>query len=149
MINDMFDDVFRYFDALTNYTEDSIVNRGLKTVIKKPHNLYSVHDADGNIIKQVLEVVYTPFSKNDIDVTTEDDYLVIKIGRNNEPNAISSDNISMIYHGISGQCAVFKLRLTDSVDAKSISAKAEDGILRIDIPIIKKKEQEPLRIKIQ
>lgn len=148
-MNNMFDnDLFRWFDALANYTGDSICNKGLKDIIKKPHNLYSVFDDDGNIVKQVFEVVYTPFSKNDIDVHTDGEYLLIKIGNENEP-AIDDKHVNMIYKGISGHSSMFKLLLNDNVDKTGITAKADDGILRIIIPFRKRIEEKPQRIEIQ
>lgn len=107
-------------------------NRGLKKLISKPHNLMTRKDENGNIVSFSLEVVYTPFKKSDVKVKVFDNVLTVTCGSEN--NIKDPD---MIYCGISNQSYTFSIPLTDNVDLEKITARAEDGILYLDLPIKK------------
>ena len=57
----------------------------------------------------------------------------------------------MDYCGISHQAYSFTIPLSDMVDINGISAKAEDGILYIDLPVKKLEEKTatPLAIEVK
>lgn len=61
-------------DALT-----SVANNGLKQILNRPHNLLAGKDKDGNTVYRI-EVVYTPFTKKDINVDFMDDFLEVRVG---------------------------------------------------------------------
>jgi hypothetical protein len=65
-----------------------------------------------------------------------------------ENNAVSK---LLSVNGISQQSYEFSIPLAESIDCNSISAKAEDGILRIDLPTkkIEEKKSVPLTIEVQ
>ena len=79
----IWDDMFRMADALTLYPakEKSLENNGLKRLIGRPHNIVNVKDKDGNVVAQKLEVVTTPFKKNEVSVTVgTNNMLEVKCG---------------------------------------------------------------------
>ena len=57
----------------------------------------------------------------------------------------------MDYCGISHQSYEFSIPLSDTVDSKKISAKADDGILYINLPVkeIEEKKEQPLQITVE
>ena len=150
-------------DALT-----SVANNGLKQILNRPHNLLAGKDKDGNTVYRI-EVVYTPFTKKDINVDFMDDFLEVGVGmpwedaeakegdkKVKEPEAEkepaekaepAAPEFKEIYHGISGKPFAFKLFLKnlldwqceEEIDREGIKAKAEDGILSITIPTKKKR----------
>jgi len=140
---DDFDNMFRQMDAMFNYplSCDTTKNRGLRSRIKKPHNLITNRDKDGKVTGYSIETVYTPFSKDDVKVEVKNNVLTVKCGKENK---IKDEN--MDYCGVSYQSYEFSLPLSESVDMSKISAKADDGMLRIDIPV---KEELPNKDVIQ
>ena len=146
-MNDIFDDVFAAMDAFWRYpeTDRSLMNRGLHGIIKIPHNLYTVKNDKGDVEKQILEVVYTPFAAKDVAVDIENNVLTIKIGNENFK---TKDSESMVYHGISNQCREFAIKLSNKCDISKIAAQAVDGILRIEIPFMKEVKPETIRIPV-
>jgi HSP20 family molecular chaperone IbpA len=143
-------DVFKFMDALLRYPfeDQQIANSGLKQIIHRPHNLIEVHDAKGNIIAQRVEVVTTPFTKDDVKVTVLNNILTVECG-NEKSEAKADANDKIIYHGISSQSYAFMLTLPQNVDQKAITAKNEDGILKITLPLIAVKEPEPTQIAVE
>lgn len=133
-MTDIFNDIFRMIDLA--YHSDDTTNRiptyGLKGIISKPHNLYSIKDENGEITEWQIDTVYTPFTKDDITATVSDGVLSVEIGnKNKEPDP----NIQ--YCGISNQYSKFALRLSDKIDTDAITTSASDGILKIKMPVKK------------
>jgi HSP20 family molecular chaperone IbpA len=146
----IWDDMFRMADALTLYPakERSLENNGLKRLISRPHNIVNVKDKDGNITAQRLEVVTTPFKKNEVNVTIDaNNMLTVDCGTKEEVEEKSEkeEPETYIYKGISTQNYTFSIKMGDNVDKDAIKAKNEDGVLVVTLPF-KKKEDEPKQI---
>ena len=130
-----------------NIVKEELQNNGLKSVIKLPHNIYFEQDENKVVTKQVIEIVYTPFSKDDIKIELQNSILTVFIGKNNKINRYIPKYL--VYHGISNQAKSFSLKLLDIVDQKRISAKAEDGILTLIFPYkLETPKEKPVEIKI-
>jgi len=123
--------------------ENRFQNTGLKGLISKPHNLYTVKDEEGNITEWKMELVYTPFKKDDISVKFSNGVLSVEIGTENKDK-----DKDMVYRGISNQYTKFSLTLSDKIDTEKIAAKADDGILSITMPVKKAAPQEARQITV-
>lgn len=143
MFSDM-DNMFKRMDAMMSYPLSSIENRGLKTLIRRPHNLITKKDDDGNVIGHGIQVVYTPFHRDEVKVEVLDHILTVKCGFEN----LAKDE-TMDYCGISRQSYEFSIPLAKTVDCEAITAKAEDGILYIDLPMKKIEEKKSLPLTIE
>lgn len=137
------DDMFRQMDALVQYPlkERTIETKGLRGLINRPHNIINMTDKDGKVIGQKLEVVTTPFKKDDVKVTIDENTLSVECGAENKEE-ITNDNY--VYKGISSQSYAFAIKLNSKVDRTEIKAKNSDGVLTVTIPF--KKEEEPKKI---
>lgn len=134
-------------DAITN-----VVNNGLKQILNRPHNLFVGKDKDGNTVYRI-EVVYTPFTKKDINVDFMDDFLEVSVGlpwedveakeddkKVKEPEAEkepaekaekaepATPGFKEIYHGISGKPFAFKLFLKNLLDWQCEEEIDREGI---------------------
>lgn len=131
---DPFANMFRNLEAMMDF-DFARESKGLKKYIHRPHNLISIKDKDGKIQSYALEVVYTPFKKDECQIKILDGVLTVRCGSENKVRDEDMD-----YCGISHQSYEFSLPLSDSIDVKAIEAKAEDGMLYINLPV--KKEEE-------
>ena len=111
---------------------------------------FVIVDKDGKVTGYSIETVYTPFKKSDIEVTVEKGALTVKCGGKTEESGESKDK-TMNHCSISYQAYEFTLPLTEDVDMEKISAEAEDGMLRITLPLkeIVQKEEKPLKIEVK
>ena len=135
--------MFRNLEAIMDFDFNK-ESGGLKRWIKRPHNLITKKDKDGKIESYQLEMVYTPFKKNDVKVEILDGTLTVKCGSENK---IKDED--MDYCGISHQSYSFSIPLSDSIDIGAIDAKAEDGVLRIGLPVKKIEDKKPLSISVE
>lgn len=89
---------------------------------------------------------YTPFKKSDVHVKVVDNSLSVRCGSEN----LEKDD-DMDYCGISRQSYEFRLPLSETVDAKLITARAEDGMLYITLPAkkVEEKKEDTQVIEIQ
>lgn len=138
--SETWDDMFRTMDALMQYPlkERTIETQGLKSLIHRPHNLINVTDDNGKVVGQKIEVVTTPFKKDDVKVTVEDNTLSVECGNDNEEE---TSEANYVFKGISSQRYSFALKLGNCVDRTAIRAKNVDGVLTITLPF--KKEDDP------
>lgn len=139
-MRDIFDDMLNTWLAFANYTDPKnrkkiiLENQGLKPLISRPHNIYATrkdNKPDGDITSYVLEVVTTPFKKDEVKIQVKNDVLTVTCGNENAPIEASYFNL---YKGISSQTFTFSIRL-NKIDTEKITAKVEDGILRIIMPV--------------
>lgn len=143
---------FNRANAMLSYPASAakkLANVGFRQ-IKRPHNLITLKDKDGKVTGYSIETVYTPFKKSDIEVTVEKGALTVKCGGKTEESGESKDK-TMNHCSISYQAYEFTLPLTEDVDTEKISAEAEDGMLRITLPLkeIVQEEEKPLKIEIK
>ena len=146
MLNDAwfpFGNMFKNLEAVMDFDFNK-ESRGLKRWIKRPHNLITKKDKDGKIEKYQLELVYTPFKKDEVKVEVLEGVLNVKCGSENK---IKDED--MDYCGISHQSYSFSIPLADAIDVNAIEAKAEDGILYIELPVKKAEEKKALPISIE
>ena len=146
MMNDTlipFENMFKNLEAIMDFDFNK-ESRGLRRWIKRPHNLITKKDKDGKIESYQLELVYTPFKKDEVKVEVLDGALTVRCGSENK---IKDED--MDYCGISHQSYSFSIPLSDSVDIDSIDAKAEDGVLYISLPVKKVDERKPLSMEVK
>ena len=139
-------------NALMNYpftAAKKLANSGFRQ-IKRPHNLITLKDKDGKVTGYSIETVYTPFKKSDVEVTVDKGALKVRCGSKTEETGKSKDK-AMNHCSISYQSYEFTLPLTEDVDTARISAEAEDGMLRITLPLkeVIEEKDEPLKIEVK
>lgn len=141
-IDDMWmKDIFR--SPLSQKIESELkkmTNKGLPS-IQKPHNLYVIKDDDGNIIANKLEVVTTPFAKDEVSVVLKDNVLQVKCGTKKEEKKTTEETI---FHGISSQSYSFSLQLSEKVDRENVKAENKDGILTVVFPFKHDKKEDEI-----
>jgi len=141
MYNIIANDVFSMMDAFMNYKAPSIQNQGLKNIINRPHNLININDKDGKLTAQRLEVVTTPFKKDEVSVTinNKNGVLTVKCGFENKKD---KEDENFVFKGISSQTYEFSLKLPNNIDKSKISAENKDGILKVTLPIMETEETD-------
>ena len=150
-IFDKLDEMWRNMDWLMNrplQLEDNSAfkNRGLKRLIGRPHSLITKKDKDGKVTGWSIELPYTPFAKDEVKVEVKDHALFVTCGTENKTRDENMD-----FSDISYQMFSFSIPLSENVDVAKISAKADDGMLRIDLPAkaIEEKKTDVLKIEVQ
>lgn len=140
-----FSNMFRNLEAMMDFDFNK-ESRGLKRWLKRPHNLITKKDKDGKIEGYQLETVYTPFKKDEVKVEVLDGVLTVNCGSENKIKDEEMD-----YCGISRQSYSFSIPLSDTIDINAIDAKAEDGVLYINLPVKKMEEKKitPLSIEVK
>lgn len=148
-IFDRMDEMWRDMEWFFNrplQLEDSSAfkNRGLKRIIGRPHSLITKKDNDGKVTGWSIELPYTPFTKDEVNVEVKDHSLVVTCGTENKTRDENMD-----FSDISYQMFSFSIPLSDNVDVTKISAIANDGMLRIELPAKAVEEKKPEVLKIE
>lgn len=126
--NNDYDPFFDFFAPLT-YSEKRY-ERGLqmKTDIKEDDHSYT------------LEVELPGIDKNDIHVSLNDGYLTIQAKAESKNDANSNDHTRYIHRERFSGVSTRSYYVGD-VDAHAITAKFENGVLKVTLP--KEKEEKP------
>ena len=141
------DDMWRSMAAMMQYPfneEKTIEKAGLKSLIGRPHNIVDVTDKDGNTIAQRLEVVTTPFKKDEVKVSVKSNFLTVECASQEEEEDLAEpeEKENYIYKGISSKNYEFSVKLGEKIDQDNIQAKNQDGILTVTLPFKKEEKLE-------
>ncbi|MBP5785452.1 MAG: Hsp20 family protein [Methanobrevibacter sp.] len=135
--------MFRNLEAMMDF-DFSRESKGLRKWLKRPHNLITKKDENGKITSYQIQMVHTPFKRDEVKVEVLNGVLTVNCGSDNKVKDEDMD-----YCGISHQSYSFSLPLSDTVDTTAITAKAEDGMLYIDLPVKKIEEEKPAPLSIE
>nr|DAH73812.1 MAG TPA: hypothetical protein [Caudoviricetes sp.] len=146
------DRMWKNMDAMFNYPLLSgalpkLENRGLKPLIRRPHNLITKKNDKGTVTGWALELPYTPFKRDEVSIEVKGYSLVVSCGTENKVKDEELD-----FAGISYQKFSFSIPLPEDVDVKAITAKADDGMLRIELPakaVVDADEEDVLKIEVK
>lgn len=118
------------------------------SVIGRPHNVIAIKSKDGKTIGNKIEVVTTPFRKDEVSVEFSKGMLTVKcqkLEKTVPEEELDEAEVAVkeyeVHHGISSQEFTFSLKISDKVDVENIKAKNEDGILTIELPFVKEEEK--------
>jgi len=101
-----------------------------------PHNIIKLDDTH-----YVVELAVAGFSKDEIEITTQDGTLTIK-GDKQEGQA----NLQYLHRGIGTRSFTKQLTIADTVEVKG--AEFKDGILRVGLENVIPEAKKPRKIEI-
>lgn len=117
-----------------------------------PCDVYDKMKGDKKI-STVIEIAAAGFKKEDCKISVKGDVLTLKLGKQNDApeTAQDGDGITRKYLSkkIANRTAMFSWTLAQNIDIKKIGVKYEDGILKIELPIIQPDEPEEKFIEIE
>lgn len=108
-----------------------------------PYNVKDYTDSDGNAIKTELEFALAGYTKDDISLKISGDDLLLEIS----PIGDEESNVVYRHKGISQKTVKLKFKLSGHADKENIKTKFIDGLLKIEIPIVR--NESVLDIEIQ
>ncbi len=101
-----------------------------------PHNILKLDDS-----RYIVELAVAGFSKDEIEISVEDDTLIVK-GERKDVEA----NIQYLHKGIGTRSFTKTLTIADTIEVKG--AEFKDGILRIGLENIVPEHKKPRKIEI-
>ena len=127
------DELFRDFDENKNIAKT------------ENYDLKEVRGENGSFRKYVFEIPYTPFKKSGIEAAFKDNVLTVSFNaesKTSEPNSSGKNAVEVVHHGISSLSQSYCVSFKESpkIDEEHITAKAEDGMLVIELPVFLSKE---------
>lgn len=124
------------FDQLFHDLERLAEGQTQRTSTYPPHNVLKVDDN-----RYVVEMAVAGFSRDEIEITTQDSNLTIK-GEKSD----SKPDVVYIHRGIGNRSFTKSLTLADTIEVRG--AEFKDGILRIALEDVVPDAKKPRRIEI-
>ncbi len=125
------------FDRFFDEVEKLMAMDVQKTVTNfPPHNILKLDDS-----RYIVELAVAGFSKDEIEISVEDDTLIVK-GERKDVEA----NIQYLHKGIGTRSFTKTLTIADTIEVKG--AEFKDGILRIGLENIVPEHKKPRKIEI-
>jgi molecular chaperone IbpA len=122
-----FDEIFRHLER----TLEQPVSQSFP-----PHNIIKLDDN-----KYVVELAVAGFSKEDIDITIEDNQLIITGNK-----TTSEENVTYLHKGIGTRSFTKTIRVLDTIEVRG--AEFKDGILRVGLENIIPDHKKPRKVEI-
>jgi molecular chaperone IbpA len=118
---------------------DRLFDENVVTTNYPPYNIVKTSDE-----KYAIEIAIAGFSKNDIEIETEENTLVIKTSDKEEED---KNDVEYLHKGISARAFKRSFSLADDVVVKG--ATFENGLLIVDLERIIPEEKKPRKISIK
>ena len=114
---------------------------------------YDVHyDSTGDVPKYIVDIFHAPFKKSDINLAIQDGAIVVEFNKQVSPTI--DEKVETRRKGI-WESESFTMRLPietlvngETIDEQAITAKCEDGILHISLPVKKNAPPKTFTIKL-
>ena len=124
------------FERVFNDVERILNNRPASSF--PPHNILKVNDN-----KYVVELAVAGYNKDEIDITVEDNSLVIK----GEKPEKEIEGVSYLHKGIGTRSFTKTLSVADTLEVKG--AEFKDGILRVGLENVVPDHKKPRKVEIK
>jgi molecular chaperone IbpA len=118
---------------------DRLFDENVVTTNYPPYNIVKTSDE-----KYAIEIAIAGFSKNDIEIETEENTLVIKTSDKEEED---KNDVEYLHKGISARAFKRSFSLADDVVVKGATFK--NGLLIVDLERIIPEEKKPRKISIK
>ena len=118
---------------------DRLFDENVVTTNYPPYNIVKTSDE-----KYAIEIAIAGFSKNDIEIETKENTLVIKTSDKEEED---KNDVEYLHKGISARAFKRSFSLADDVVVKG--ATFENGLLIVDLERIIPEEKKPRKISIK
>lgn len=105
------------------------------------YNVVEITDEGGKVVANRIDVVVTPFNKEDISVSVNTESRKLSVLCDNEKKEPVSNERCLI-SGISHQTRSWSWDIPKNAVVSSISSKMENGILKITIPLTTSSENK-------
>jgi HSP20 family molecular chaperone IbpA len=121
------------------------VNTSFSTLENKMSQPIDIYEADN---KLVFEIACVGAEKKDISIKTQGDILRIQY---NKPEVVKEKNNKKAYYyrGVKRSTFDFSYKVTNRFNLKAATSSLDKGILKIEIPVVQKKEDESQEIEIR
>ena len=124
------------FERVFNDVERILNNRPASSF--PPHNILKVNDN-----KYVVELAVAGYNKDEIDITVEDNSLIIK-GEKPEKDV---EGVEYLHKGIGTRSFTKTLSVADTLEVKG--AEFKDGILRVGLENVVPDHKKPRKVEIK
>ena len=124
-----YDDVFKHFETLLEHQQPNY----------PPYNIVKTGD-----YSHVIEVALAGYSKAEVDVIVQENFLTIK---SSDLPTTEKPKDDLIHKGIAKRAFTRKFTLADDIEVKD--AKLENGLLVIDLEQIVPEHKKPKTIKVK
>lgn len=105
--------------------------------MNRGYNYSIIKDEKGNPIRHVIDIEHTPFKKEDVKVTLSDNVLHIVFNKTTKEQK-KNEKEEIIFDKIYSEDSEITLVLDGkTLDLSAIKAKCSDGILHIELPVLK------------
>jgi molecular chaperone IbpA len=118
---------------------DRLFDENVVTTNYPPYNIVKTSDE-----KYAIEIAIAGFSKDDIEIETEENTLVIKTSDKEEED---KNDVEYLHKGISARAFKRSFSLADDVVVKGATFK--NGLLIVDLERIIPEEKKPRKISIK
>lgn len=100
-----------------------------------PYNVSQTRSKDGEISHYQIEMALAGVGKDNIDVKVRDSQLHIDVVKN--ASETINEKVEYLRKGISQRKGGISFHLNDKVNTKKITSTYKDGLLTVNIPVIK------------
>lgn len=110
-----------------------------------PCDVIQTKDADGNVTGTEFSFALAGFGPEDVSVEVDENELTIKVNKSEETK--EDDSKIYVHRGLARRSMQFSYVLAGQVDKENISACFDKGVLKVNLPVLPKKEIKKIEIK--
>ena len=137
----LWDDFWAGWDEMENRLENTFIERGGTT----PCDIVEIKDENGLVVANEFSYALAGYEKDNVNVEIDDDQLTIIVDKSEEIK--DEENKTYIHRGLTKKRMQWSYHLGSHVDATNVTANMENGVLKVRVPLLKKKEIKKIEVQ--
>jgi HSP20 family protein len=133
----LFDDIFSGMENI----ESAFFQKG-----GTPCDIVEIKDNNGNVIANEFSYALAGYEKDNVNIEIDDNRLTITVYKSEETKDEDTSR-TYLHKGLTRKMQQWSYVLNSQVDSEKVSADMKDGILKVTIPLLTKKEIKKIEVK--
>ena len=111
-----------------------------------PCDVVEIKDDKGEIVANEFTYALAGYDKGNVKIEVDDNKLTISVDKSEETEE-QDENKTYVHRGLTRKNMQWSYVLGNKVDGENVTAEMENGVLKVNVPLLPEKEVKQIEVK--